>query len=192
MSILDDAYNQACLCRACSLSKTRNKVVFSDGDINALIMFIGEAPGKNEDETGLPFIGRAGQLLRKYLFEAGYQTNDFYIANTVKCRPPQNRKPTKEEKNACRHFLDTQIKEINPKIIVLVGSTALESFIENKSLTITNARGKIFEKEGRKFFPIFHPSYLLRYHSTEKGSPRYLFKQDLLNIRKIAYESNKN
>jgi len=173
-------------CKSCSLCENRNKIVFSDGCDYAPVMFIGEAPGKNEDDTGIPFIGRAGQLLRKFMFDVGFETNDFYIANTVKCRPPENRKPTREEKLACSKYLDNQIELVNPKIVVLVGSTALESFIFDKKLTITKARGQIFEIKGRKFIPIFHPSYLLRYHSMDVGSPRYLFKQDLEMIKKIA------
>lgn len=170
-------------CKKCSLCEKRNNIVFSDGCENAPIMFIGEAPGKNEDETGIPFIGRAGQLLRKFLFKVGYKQGDFYIANTIKCRPPENRKPTKEEKNACFEYLKKQIELVNPKIIVLVGSTALESFIFDKKLTITKARGQVFEIDKRKFVPIFHPSYLLRYHSMDEGEPRYLFKKDLEMIK---------
>ncbi len=180
---LNNLKKEALECKNCELFKTRNKIVFSDGCENAPIMFIGEAPGQNEDETGIPFIGRAGQLLRKFLFEIGIKQDDIYIANTIKCRPPKNRKPTSKEKSACKHFLDKQIELINPKIIVLVGSTALESFITDKKLTITKARGKIFEINNRKFIPIFHPSYLLRYHSTEENSPRDLFKKDLIFIK---------
>ena len=175
-------------CQACLLCEKRNKIVFSDGCENAPIMFIGEAPGKNEDDSGIPFIGRAGQLLRKFLFDCNYSQDDFYIANTVKCRPPENRKPTKEEKEACKKFLDKQIELINPKIIALVGSTALESFIDDKKITITKARGQIFEINNRKFIPIFHPSYLLRYHSMDENSPRFLFKQDLIMIKKLTQE----
>ena len=180
---LNNLKKEALECKNCELFKTRNKIVFSDGCENAPIMFIGEAPGQNEDETGIPFIGRAGQLLRKFLFEVGIKQDDIYIANTIKCRPPKNRKPTSKEKSACKHFLDKQIELINPKIIVLVGSTALECFITDKKLTITKARGKIFEIDNRKFIPIFHPSYLLRYHSTEENSPRDLFKKDLIFIK---------
>ena len=184
----DELIKKVNLCKSCELSKTRTKTVFSDGCEDAPVMFIGEAPGKNEDETGIPFIGRAGQLLRKFLFEVGFGQNDFYIANTLKCRPPENRKPTNAEKEACFCYLEKQIELVNPKIIVLVGSTAMESFIEEKT-TITKARGKIFEKETagktRKFIPIFHPSYLLRYHSMEIGSPRYLFKEDLTTIKNM-------
>jgi len=190
---LEELISKVKLCEKCELSKTRTKTVFSDGCNNAPIMFIGEAPGKNEDETGLPFIGRAGQLLRKYLFETGYKQEDFYIANTVKCRPPENRKPFNKEKEACYPYLEKQIELVNPKIIVLVGSTAMESFIKEKT-TITKARGKIFEKKilgaSRKFIPIFHPSYLLRYHSIEPESPRYLFKEDLIYIKSLIKNEN--
>lgn len=172
-------------CTNCSLCENRNKIVFSDGCEYAPIMFIGEAPGKKEDETGIPFIGRAGQLLRKYLFECGFSANDFYIANTVKCRPPENRKPTKEEKNACFEFLNSQIELIKPKYIVLVGSTALESFILDRKLSVTKARGQIFEIGNRKFIPIFHPSYLLRYFNEYENSPRDLFRKDLLMIKSL-------
>ncbi len=183
---LEKLHKNALSCSKCTLCKERTKVVFYDGNCTAPILFIGEAPGKNEDEIGIPFIGRAGQLLRKFLYDIGYTKDDFYIANTVKCRPPKNRKPTLEEKKACRHYLDKQIELVNPKIIVLVGSTALESFINDKKLTITKARGKVFEVDKRKYFPIFHPSYLLRYHSLEPGKPRYLFKEDLIQIKKLA------
>ena len=166
-------------CTKCSLCESRNKIVFSDGCNNAPIMFIGEAPGHNEDITGIPFIGRAGQLLRKFMFDVGFSKDDFYIANTIKCRPPQNRKPKTEEKEACKRYLEKQIELVNPKIIVLVGSTALESFIQDKKLTISKVRGQIFEIDNRKYIPIFHPSYLLRYHSMDEGTPRYLFKKTL-------------
>lgn len=177
--------SKANACHGCSLCENRTKIVFSDGCITAPIMFIGEAPGKNEDETGIPFIGRAGQLLRKFMFECGFEIDDFYIANTVKCRPPENRKPTKQEKSACQDFLNKQIELINPKYIVLVGATALESFILDKKLTITKARGQIFEIGNRKFIPIFHPSYLLRYFNEYESSPRDLFRKDLLMIKKL-------
>ena len=185
---LQDIKEKVNICKACSLCKDRNKIVFSDGCEYAPIMFIGEAPEKKEDEMGIPFIGRAGQLLRKYLFECGFSANDFYIANTVKCRPPENRKPTKEEKNACFDFLNSQIELINPKYIVLVGSTALESFILDRKLSVTKARGQIFEIGNRKFIPIFHPSYLLRYFNEYEGSPRDLFRKDLLMIKSLIKE----
>ena len=134
---LNELKNSVEKCKKCQLCETRNRTVFSDGCAIAPIMFIGEAPGDNEDKTGIPFIGRAGQLLRSFLFEVGFTQDDFYIANTIKCRPPKNRKPTKEEKEACKEYLEKQIELINPEVIALVGATALESFILDKKLTIS-------------------------------------------------------
>jgi len=166
-------------CTKCLLHKERNNVVLCDGSEKAKVMLIGEAPGADEDASGKPFVGRAGKLLNELLKSAGIdRQKDLYICNTVKCRPPQNRKPTDAEKQACRPYLEEQIKKVNPQVIILCGATAMTSFIEDK-ITITKARGKVFEVKGVKFVPIFHPSYLLRYHSTEEGSPRDVTKKDL-------------
>lgn len=175
-------------CEACALHIGRNNIVFSDGNKDAKIMLIGEAPGADEDKIGLPFVGRAGKLLDEFLKEAGIERkNDIYIANTVKCRPPENRKPKQEEKIACQGNLKMQIDVVKPKVIILCGATAMESFIEDKKLTITKARGKIFEYEdGIKLVPVFHPSYLLRQHSKELGSPRDLMLKDLKMVKELA------
>ena len=119
-------------CMGCALAKTRKNVVFSDGNPStAKIVLIGEAPGEMEDETGRPFVGRAGQLLDDFLAQAGISRDeDVYIINTVKCRPPENRVPTYEEQSACRKFLNAQIDIINPRAIILCGATALKSFVE--------------------------------------------------------------
>ena len=110
---------------------------------------------------------------------------DLYIINTLKCRPPQNRKPKKEEKLACEKFLKKQIELVNPEVIVLCGATAMESFLD-KSLKISKVRGSVFEIENRKFVPIFHPSYLLRQHSKEENAPRSLTVKDLKMIKKMT------
>lgn len=177
-------------CKACPLAKTRNHVVFSDGNPStAKIVFIGEAPGEVEDELGMPFVGRAGQLLNEFLAEAGIsRENDIYMINTVKCRPPENRVPTDEEKAACRKFLDAQIDIIKPEAIVLCGATALKSFVElDKKQTISKVRGKwmtvTVDGVEYKAITIFHPSYLLRNRSMEEGSPRRLMQQDLAEIK---------
>lgn len=177
-------------CMSCALGKTRNNVVFSDGNPStAKIVLIGEAPGEMEDETGRPFVGRAGQLLNDFLAEAGIsREEDVYIINTVKCRPPENRVPTDEEKSACRKFLNAQIDIINPRAIVLCGATALKSFVElDKKQTISKVRGQWMNitVDGKEYpaITIFHPSYLLRNHSMEEGSPRRLMQQDLANIK---------
>ena len=175
-------------CTNCSLHSSRSNIVFSDGSEDAKIILIGEAPGEMEDKTGTPFVGRAGKLLNELLAKAGIdRKKDLYIINTVKCRPPKNRKPTKEEKKACLKNLNTQIETVNPRVIVLCGSTAMESFIENKKITITKARGEIFKyKNGIKLVPIFHPSFLLRKHSTEPNSPRDLTIRDLIKIKELS------
>lgn len=177
-------------CMACELGKTRNNIVFSDGNPStAKIVLIGEAPGETEDETGKPFVGRAGQLLNDFLAQAGISRDeDVYIINTVKCRPPQNRVPSDEEKASCRKFLDAQIDIINPRAIVLCGATALKSFVTlDKKQTISKVRGQwmniTVDGKDYKAMTIFHPSYLLRNHSMEDGSPRRLMQEDLANIK---------
>lgn len=177
-------------CMACELGKTRNNIVFSDGNPStAKIVLIGEAPGETEDETGKPFVGRAGQLLNDFLAQAGIsREEDVYVINTVKCRPPQNRVPSDEEKASCRKFLEAQIDIINPRAIVLCGATALKSFVNlDKKQTISKVRGQWLSitVDGKEYraITIFHPSYLLRNHSMEDGSPRRLMQQDLANIK---------
>ncbi|MEE3350000.1 MAG: uracil-DNA glycosylase [Candidatus Gastranaerophilaceae bacterium] len=180
-------------CMGCALGATRNNIVFSDGDAaTARIVLIGEAPGETEDETGRPFVGRAGQLLDEFLTEAGISRNrDLYIINTVKCRPPENRVPTDNEKAACRKFLEAQIDIIKPDAIILCGATALKSFVTlDKKQTISKIRGQwmtiTVDGVEYKAMTIFHPSYLLRNHSMEEGSPRRLMQEDLRNIKETV------
>ena len=177
-------------CHACALGATRNNIVFSDGNAStAKIVLIGEAPGETEDETGRPFVGKAGQLLTEFLTEAGISRDeDLYIINTVKCRPPENRVPTDDEKAACRIFLEAQIDIIKPDAIILCGATALKSFVTlDKKQTISKVRGQwmTISVDGVEYkaMTIFHPSYLLRNHSMEEGSPRRLMQEDLRNIK---------
>lgn len=186
---LNELKNICTQCKACELHKTRTCTVFSDGNPNAKIMLVGEAPGADEDASGTPFVGRAGQLLNTFLLEAGIdRQKDLYICNTIKCRPPQNRVPSNEEKLACLTYLTGQISIVKPKIILLCGATAAHSFIE-QDFKISQIRGKwlnIFENI--EVMAIFHPSYLLRNHSLEQGSPRWLMKKDLENIKKKLTE----
>lgn len=176
-------------CTSCELSKKRTNVVFSDGKSNAPIMLIGEAPGADEDATGTPFVGRAGKLLSQLIEETGLsRENDFYICNTVKCRPPENRVPTDEEKNICEQFLNAQINIVRPKLIVLCGATSAKSFL-GEDIKITQIRGKWFKVLGKiDATVIFHPSYLLRNHSEEENSPRWLTKQDLKTIKEFVFK----
>ena len=191
-------------CRECILGNTRNNIVFSDGNPEtAKIVLIGEAPGETEDETGKPFVGRAGKLLDQFLEDAGIsRQDDLYIINTVKCRPPENRVPTDVEKSMCERFLTAQIDIINPKAIVFCGATSLKSFWEDKKVQISKVRGKWFDVTiNGKTYPamaIFHPSYLLRNHSMAEGSPRRFMHQDLVEInrkflgRKTPVKNNEN
>lgn len=179
-------------CKDCTLAKTRKNVVFSDGNPEtAKIVLIGEAPGEMEDESGMPFVGRAGQLLNEFLANAGIsRSEDLYIMNTVKCRPPENRVPTDVEKMTCSKFLKAQIDIIKPRAIVLCGATALKSFVElDKKTTISKIRGEwmTITVDGVDYpaMTVFHPSYLLRNHSLTENAPRTLMARDLREIKNV-------
>ena len=171
-------------CENCELAKKRTNTVFSDGSASAPIMLIGEAPGADEDAQGVPFVGRAGKLLSKLIEETGLsRENDFYICNTVKCRPPENRVPTTEEKECCKKYLESQISIVHPKLIVLCGATAAKSFL-GEDLKITKIRGNRYMLDCKiPAIVIFHPSYLLRNQSEEENSPRFLTRRDLQAIK---------
>ncbi len=148
-------------CRKCRLREGCRGVVFGKGNPGAKLMFIGEGPGAEEDKQGLPFVGAAGQLLDRIIAAAGFRTEDVYIGNIVKCRPPGNRVPTREEADACKPWLIRQIELINPSIIVLLGSVALQNMIDREA-RITRLRGQWIKKEGIEFMPTYHPAALLR------------------------------
>ena len=171
-------------CVRCSLSTTRINVVFGRGNPKAKLFIIGEGPGQQEDEQGMAFVGRAGKMLDSVFSSVGIDTNkDCYISNIVKCRPPNNRKPLANEVSECIPWLTQQIKLINPKVIVLAGSTAVQSYL-NVDEPISKLRGTWIIKENIKFMPIFHPSYLLRNPSKEKGKPKWLTLEDLKKVKK--------
>ena len=188
---LESIKNECLSCQKCSLWKSRTNIVFSYGAINSKLMLIGEAPGFNEDQTGKPFVGRAGQLLDKIFESVGLsREKDVYICNTLKCRPPNNRDPLPDEKAACRDYLNRQIDLLKPRLILLCGRVALTSFIDTP-LGITKVRGKWFDGPyGSKMMPIFHPSYLLRNQSKAVGSPKWLMWQDIQEIKR-AYDALK-
>ena len=184
VQLLNELEKKCQNCIACELGKTRNKLVFADGNSHARVLLIGEAPGADEDATGKPFVGRAGKLLNQFLEQAGLsRQNDIYICNTVKCRPPQNRVPTDIEKKTCEHFLLEQIKLVNPEVILLCGATSMQTFLGKKE-KISHIRGQwINILDNRKAMVIFHPSYLLRNHRIDEGSPRWLMLQDLKKVK---------
>jgi uracil-DNA glycosylase len=136
---------------------------------------------------GIPFVGRSGQLLTKILEAVGFsRRDDVYICNTVKCRPPNNRVPTKAEKQECRHYLEVQLALVKPSIILLTGATALSSMLPDEKRPISKLRGQWLEgANGAKMMAIFHPSYLLRNPSSEEGSPKWLMWQDMKEIRRV-------
>lgn len=170
-------------CQRCSLAAERTNVVVSRGNPQAPIMIVGEGPGQQEDEQGLPFVGKSGQLLEKILAAVRLDTaQDVYICNVVKCRPPGNRTPTTDEADACKGYLMEQIRLVDPKIILLTGATAMKGLIGEKR-GITKVRGQWIEWNGRLCMPIFHPAYLLRNPSREKGSPKWLMWQDIQTVR---------
>lgn len=186
---LQDVKDMCQHCDKCSLSQTRTNIVFSGGIPNHKMMLIGEAPGYYEDQKGEPFVGKAGQLLDKIFASVGLsRQKDVYICNTLKCRPPNNRDPLPEEKAACYPYLEAQIEILKPKIILICGKVALATMLNN-NVGITGVRGKWFDGPfGSKMMPIFHPSYLLRNESREKGSPKWLMWQDIQEIKK-AYDA---
>lgn len=179
-----DELNEPCgCCQRCGLGATRTNAVIGRGNPQAEIMVIGEGPGQNEDEQGLPFVGRAGQLLDKILAAVDFDRDrDVYICNIVKCRPPGNRKPESVEMDACKPYLMEQIRLVDPKIILLAGATAVQGLMNDKR-GITKIRGQWMEWEGRCCMPLFHPSYLLRNPSKQKGSPKWHTWQDIQAVR---------
>ena len=148
-------------CKKCKLYQGRTNIVFGTGNKNADLMFIGEGPGADEDIQGEPFVGKAGQLMNKAFDALSIEREKVYIANIVKCRPPQNRNPEKEEAMACMDYLRNQVMLVKPKVIVLLGSVALKNIL-GEEYSITNARGNWIENKGIWYMPTFHPAALLR------------------------------
>ena len=148
-------------CIACELCKTRTNCVFGVGDQNADVLFVGEAPGDNEDKTGTPFVGRAGKLLDQFLFAVDIPREKVYIANILKCRPPQNRDPLPAEEDACIDFLRRQVKLINPKVIVCLGRISAARLIR-PDYKITKEHGMFIQKGNYLMTAVYHPAFLLR------------------------------
>ena len=162
---LEELAATAASCTACSLAESRTQVVFGDGDAGADLMFIGEGPGFNEDQQGLPFVGRSGQLLDTLLEEIGLHREDVYIANVVKCRPPGNRDPRPDEIDACKGYLRKQLEFIQPRVVVTLGNFSTKLLLKTTT-GITKLRGHAYPWWGRHLVPTFHPAAGLR------GGPR--------------------
>ena len=155
-------------CTRCKLhTQGRKQIVFGVGNPNAELMFVGEAPGADEDVQGEPFVGRAGQLLTKMIEAMGFKRDEVYIANVIKCRPPQNRNPDPDEVETCEPFLFKQIETIQPKIIVALGSFAAKALLKTQD-PISRLRGRVYTYRGAKLIPTFHPSFLLRSPNQKK------------------------
>jgi uracil-DNA glycosylase family 4 len=148
-------------CKRCRLCEQRTNIVFGEGNPNAELMFVGEGPGADEDRQGRPFVGKSGQLLTKIIESIGYKREDCYIANVVKCRPPENRTPQPDEIATCEGFLFRQIAIIQPKVIVALGLPSAQTLLKTKR-SISSMRGQFQDFQGAKLMPTFHPAYLLR------------------------------
>tara|TARA_A100001015_G_scaffold300588_1_gene386207 strand:+ start:3383 stop:4006 length:624 start_codon:yes stop_codon:yes gene_type:complete len=187
-----DELKEICLsCTKCDLAPTRTNVVFGHGPIPSKLMIIGEGPGEQEDLSGKPFVGRSGKLLTKILEAVNIdREKDVFIANTVKCRPPKNRTPLPSEIDACKPYLIRQIQLVKPKVLLLLGAPSLKTILEEK-LAITKVRGEFFKAKvdymttDLLIMPLFHPSYLLRNASKEKGAPKWLTWQDIKKVKSI-------
>lgn len=176
--------DQTHACTLCpELAATRNKVVFGSGNIRAQLVFVGEAPGADENEQGLPFVGRAGQLLTKMIEAMGLTRKDVFICNALKCRPPENRPPKPEEKHNCKPFLLKQLELIRPKVICALGTHAAQTLLETET-PISQLRGKIHSYAGIQMICTFHPAYLLRNPSAKKEA-----WQDLQKVMALLNES---
>jgi DNA polymerase len=171
---------EAGVCTRCRLAENRTNVVFGSGNPNADVIFVGEGPGKQEDEQGLPFVGRSGQLLEQLLGEIGLTRDDVYIANVVKCRPPNNRDPRPDEIDACKSYLRRQLELIQPKAAVTLGNFSSKLLLRTET-GITKLRGNAYEWWGRLLVPTFHPAAALR------GSARVLdeMREDFQIVRAI-------
>lgn len=179
--LLNKLYERFKATRPCTLCTPERTIVFGEGNPDAKLMFIGEAPGQEEDKQGKPFVGRSGQLLNKALSMVGIDRSNTYVTNVVKCRPPNNRTPTIEEmQNGKATALDEQIKIIKPKIICTLGATALNAFF-GKQQKITQVHGKVLHKDGLDIIPIYHPAYILR---NRKEATTWL--KDLQTVKNMA------
>ena len=183
---LQELQQTASTCTKCRLAGGRTQVVFGVGDPNADVIFIGEGPGYYEDKQGEPFVGAAGQLLTKLLGEIGLRREDVYIANVVKCRPPGNRDPLPDEIDSCKPYLDGQIENIQPRLIVTLGNFATR-FLLNRQVSISRVRGERFRIGGRSVIPTFHPAAVL-HGGGESSSQMAALRSDFQKIKEILSE----
>jgi uracil-DNA glycosylase family 4 len=165
-------------CAKCPLSLTRSNAVPGEGPPDAAVVVIGEGPGRNEDLQGRPFVGAAGTQLDGLLRDAGLGRGDVYITNVVKCRPPENRRPTRAEADACQPYLERQLRQLRPRVVVLLGDSALKRFLPDESLS--SAHGRLFEHEGLAIFATYHPAAMIYNRALEMVS-----REDFKELRRI-------
>ena len=177
--LLLEMHDEIRVCPLCRLAQTRTHAVPGEGDFKAKLMFVGEGPGENEDVTGRPFIGAAGNFLNELLGRAGIAREDVFITNIVKCRPPQNRDPLPDEIAACNDYLMAQIALVEPKFVVTLGSPAMKTLIDAK-LKITQSRCRVFRKSGIFYVPLFHPAAAL--HNTSLVET---LQNDILKLKEL-------
>jgi len=182
---LDEFNNKINTCQLCGLSETRNKFVFGEGNPNADLMLIGEAPGAEEDKSGIPFVGRAGKLLNDILIAIGFKREDVFIANILKCRPPNNRDPLPSEREVCKPYLYKQIDLIKPKVILCLGKVAANVLLNNDE-SLTKMRANVHEINGIKTMVTYHPAALLRNPNWKR--PTW---EDVQKVKKIYDELHK-
>jgi len=184
---LDEISAAIAACQRCGLVNTRTKTVPGEGSHRAEVMFIGEAPGRDEDAQGRPFVGRAGKLLERLLAEIGIRRSEVFIGNVLKCRPVssegKDRKPTEREVSACSHFLDSQIEKIKPKVICTLGDTATQYILRKYGIkpdAISKIHGKVFEADKLKIIPLYHPAAALYTYRLER-----VMKEDFRKLKSI-------
>ncbi|HEY6884007.1 MAG TPA: uracil-DNA glycosylase [Nitrososphaeraceae archaeon] len=186
---LEKIANEIIGCPLCKLSRSRKNAVPGEGQVSARIIFVGEAPGKSEDEKGKPFVGAAGRILNIAMEKAGIKRSEVFITNAVKCRPPDNRVPEADELASCRPYLERQISRISPKVICILGSTAYSSILGGKSITAD--RGKIIKRNGQKYFLTIHPAAAIYNKSLRATLENDLFKLSK-EIRRIENPDNQS
>lgn len=194
--LLEQIAKQIIKCKLCRLWRTRNKVVPGNGNPRSTVAFVGEGPGYNEDQQGLPFVGRAGDLLNELLRAIGTRRDEVWIGNVIKCRPPENREPMVDELHTCRPYLNEQLKAVNPKMVVPLGRYALAHFLPDKK--ISESHGKPFNLAGKIVYPLYHPAaalrspkVLLQLKSEFRRIPAIL-KMDLAQLTEVLVNHKKN
>ncbi len=190
-SLIREINDHITACTRCGLCENRTHTVPGEGKLDARILFVGEAPGREEDLSGRPFVGAAGKLFTTILKAVDIEREDVFIGNIIKCRPPDNRTPTMEEMKACAPYLMAQLQVVQPKLIVTLGASSLSFFLQGREIKMTEMRGKYQQWEGGiRIFPMFHPSYLLRNASKAPGSPKALTWSDIQEVRRVYEQSD--